>query len=80
MPRPNEPEMRPQARGERVFLADLEVGDVLDSWSRRSGGFFVQEDIEVLEVAEDSVICTKGLVLRTDANWGELRRLRSRPS
>lgn len=74
MPRPDDPEMLPQMAGERVFLADLNVGDVVDVWSRRSGGFFLQPDKTIVDVHEGEAQADGGLVMKRDANWGEIRR------
>lgn len=75
MPKPGEPEMMPHMAGERVFLEDLQVGDVIDVWSKRSGGYFLTEDVEVLEIQDYGHIKVQGgLMLVTDANWGEMRR------
>lgn len=80
MPRPNDAEMRPDSPGERIFLEDLQVGDVIDVWSRRSGGFFLQEDVEVTRISEDGRAWTdRGMVAVRNAGWGEMR-LKSRPS
>lgn len=75
MTKPGEPEMRPGFAGERVHLADLAVGDVLDLWHRRSGGFFLRENVVVQSIDDDGKVrCRGGLVLLRDASWGEIRR------
>lgn len=74
-PLPGVPELRPDSPGVRVHLADLRVGDVIDKWHKRSGGFFVQEGLTVKELREDgTVLVGNGIVLLRDTGWGELRR------
>lgn len=74
-PLPGAPELRPSAPGTRVHLAGLKVGDVIDKWHKRSGGYFLQEDLEVKELQEDgTVLVGNGVVLLRDTGWGELRR------
>lgn len=76
MPKVGEPEMMPDMRGDRVHLADLNVGDRFDMWSKRSGGYFYQPDREVTEKRDNGhLVSTGGLVLHTDAGWAEIRRL-----
>lgn len=75
MPRPNEPEMRPESRGTRVHLADMEPGDVIDHWHKRSGGFFLRENLKVVDIRENGhVVFHTGLVMYQDVGWGESRR------
>lgn len=71
--------MRPHSPGTRVHLADLGVGDVIDLWHKRSGGFFLREDITVIQHRDNGeVLCERGIVLLRDTNWGEIR-LKSTP-
>ena len=70
---PGQPEMRPDAPGERVHLADLQVGDVVDWWTRRSGTFILRENIRVIRIHDGEVTLSSGHVLRGDAGWGEVR-------
>lgn len=74
MPKPGEPEMRPDNAGVRVHLADLTEGDVIDWWVKRSGSFVLRENLLVTEIYEDGkVLLRTGDVLNRDAGWGELR-------
>lgn len=74
MPKPDQPEMMSHMAGERVFITDLEPGDVIDIWSKRSGGYFLQPHKTVLWVRDGQAEVTGGLVLKVDAGWAELRR------
>lgn len=76
MPRPNEPELRPHSRGERVFVDQLAPGDVVDLWAKRSGGFFLVEDTEIgWSNEDDKPVTRKGRILRKDVGWAEIRRV-----
>ena len=73
MTKPGKPELRPGFPGERVHLADLEVGDVIDRWSKRSGSWVLRENLKVIDIRDDGVVLNSGHVLPQDGNWGEIR-------
>lgn len=67
--------MMPHMPGTRVYLEDLQPGDTVDLWSKRSGGYFLTENVTVTQRRDNGDIAmSNGLALHTDANWGEVRR------